>query len=199
MKIPKFEKKMRKTIKKMSKLVGKRGLSNGMRSSLSHRLDHDRYQITPKDIYIRKVTKKKIVTVDGSGNTVYSRYGWQPSSDLPLHLSVYQARGDVNAVIHAHPPYLSALGMAVDKLHSGSLPDSLQVLGKTLEFDDSVIDATDIPVSLLNALTNGNVVLMPGDGVLVVGRSLDHAFAQMEQMEHDAKVYAIAMSTGLVE
>lgn len=198
MKIPKYEKKARKKIKKMSKLVGKRGFANGMRSSLSQSIDRDRFQVTPRDIYLRQITKKKIVTVDGSGNIIYSRYGWQPTHDLPLHFAVYQTRGDVNAIIHAHPPYLSALGMGVDKINSDLLPDSLQILGETITVESTNISSEDIPVALITALTNGNVVLLPGDGALIVGHSLDHVFAQMEQMEHDAHVYAIAKSAGIV-
>lgn len=198
MKIPKYEKKMRKQLKKVAKSLGKRGLTSGVRSSVSQRLDPDRYQITPQGIYLRKTKKKMIVTVDSAGNPVYNRYGWQPSDDLSLHLAVYQARGDVNSIIHAHPPYLSALSLAVDKLDSTQLPESLQVLGSKLKVDhlDPVIGETS--VSLLNALTNGNVVLLPKDGVLIVGRSLDEVFAQLDQMEHEAQVYTLAKAADLL-
>lgn len=198
MKIPKYEKKMRKQLKNVAKNLGKRGLTSGIRSSISHRLDPDRYQITPQGIYLRKTKKKMVVTVDSAGNPIYQRYGWRPSNDLPLHLSVYQARGDVNSIIHAHPPYLSALGLAVDKLDSTQLPDSLQILGSKLKVDNLDPEIGETSVSLLNALTNGNVVLLPKDGVLIVGRSLDDVFAQLEKMEHEAQVYILAKAADLL-
>ncbi len=198
MKIPKYEKKMRKQLKKVAKNLGKRGLTSGIRSSVSQRLDPDRYQITPQGIYLRKTKKKMVVTVDSAGNLIYQRYGWRPSKDLPLHLAVYQARGDVNSIIHAHPPYLSALGLAVDKLDSTQLPESLQVLGSKLKVDNLDPGIGETSVSLLNALTNGNVVLLPKDGVLIVGRSLDDVFAQLDQMEHEAQVYTLAKAADLL-
>ena len=199
MKLSKYEKKMRKAVKKIAKLLGKRGFTSGMLSSVSHCLDSDRFQVSPKGVYLRKLKKKMVVTVDGSGNPIYSRYGWQPTENLPLHLDVYQLRGDANAILHAHPPYLSALGLAVDKLDFSRLPVSLHVLGDKLQMEELHTQPEEVSPALSNALTNGNIVLLPGDGVLVVGRSLDHAFAQLEQMEHDAQVYVIAQSAGLLQ
>ncbi len=198
MKLSKYEKKMRKALKKTVKLLGRSGMTSAMRSSVSHRLDSDRFQISPKGVYLRKLKKKMVVTVDGSGNLIYHRYGWRPTDNLPLHMDVYQSRGDVNSVIHAHPPYLSALGLAVDKLDFSRLPESLQVLGDELLVDELNTAPDEISTALLNALTNGNIVLLPKDGVLVVGRTLDHAFAQLEEMEHDAQVYVIAQSARLL-
>ncbi len=197
MKIPKYEKKMRKLVKKTAKWLGKRGFTSAARSSVSLKIDGDRFLITPRGIYLRKMKKKMVLTVDASGHPIYGRYGWQPADDLPLHMAVYQARGDVNGVIHGHPPYLSALSLAVDKLDFQSLPDSLQVLGESVRVDAISAEPGEGSTSLTNALTNGDAVLMPGDGVLVVSRSLEQAFALLDQMEHDAQVYAIARGAGL--
>jgi L-fuculose-phosphate aldolase len=198
MKIPKYEKKLRKLVKKTAKRLGKRGFTSATRSSVSLRMDGDRYLVTPKGVYLRKMKKKMVLTIDAAGHPIYGRYGWQPSDDLPLHMAVYQARGDVNGVIHAHPPYLSALALAVDKLDAQALPDSLQVLGQAVRAEELDPVNGDVPAGLLNALTNGDVILLPGNGVLIVSRALDQAFATLDQMEHDAQVYAVAKSAGLL-
>ena len=198
MKISKYEKKMRKSIKRIAKLIGKRGLTQAMRSSVSQRLDQGRIQISPQGIYLRQIKKKMVVTIDDQGHPVYHKYGWQPSNEHPLHLAVYQARGDVNGIIHAHPPYLSAMGLTVDTLQTDKLPDPLQVLGKRIKIEEISAEDADISIALLTALTNGNVVLLPEDGVLVVGRTLDHAFEQMDEMEHAAQIYTIAKSAGFL-
>ena len=198
MKMSKHEKKMRKSVKKTAKLLGRRGLTSGMRSSVSQRLESGHFQMTPRGVYLRNMKKKMVVTLDATGNPVYHRYGWQPNDDLPLHLAVYQARGDVNGIIHAHPPYLAALGLAVDALDYDRLPAELQTLGRALVVDQIDVQTGDVPTNLLNALTNGNVVLLPGNGVLVAGRSLDHAYAQLDEMEHHAQVFEIAKSVGLI-
>ena len=198
MKIPKYEKKMRKSLRKTAKILGKRKFTSGTRSSASHKLDQDRYQITPQRIHLRKLKKKMNVTIDAAGNKIFSRYGWHPADDLELHLAAYQARGDINSAIHAHPPYLSALGMRDDKIDAVNLPESLQILGRSIEVTDFDLGVGEIPIELTNALTNGNVVLLPGDGVLVVGSTIEMALTQLEQMEHDAMVYTIAKCAGVI-
>ncbi len=90
------------------------------------------------------------------------------------------------------------MGLAVDKLDSTQLPESLQVLGSKLKVDNLDPGIGETSVSLLNALTNGNVVLLPKDGVLIVGRSLDDVFAQLDQMEHEAQVYTLAKAADLL-
>ncbi len=199
MKIPKYEKKLRKLVRKTAKRLGKRGFTSATRSSVSLRMDGDRYLVTPKGVYPRKMKKKMVLTIDAAGHPIYGRYGWQPADDLPLHMAVYQARGDVNGVIHAHPPYLSALALAVDKLDAQALPDSLQVLGQAVKAEEMDPATGDIPAGLLNALTNGDVILLPSNGVLIVSRALDQAFAALDQMEHDAQVYAIAKGAKLLD
>lgn len=196
MKVLKYEKKMQKAIRDIAKLVGNRGFSKGTRSSLSQRLDNNRFQITPEDVYLYQMKQKRIVTLDETGYQVYRKYGWQPNEAYPLHIAVYNARGDVNGIIHAHPVNLSAMSLAVDILETTKLPESLQVLGRRLTIDNFDIQEKEISTSLRNALTNGNVILLPQDGVLVVGRDLEHAYEQLEEMEHAAKVYTIARSAG---
>jgi len=198
MKIPKYEKEMQKTIKSVARLVGKQGFTQSTQSSLSQRLDQNRFQITPQGVYLRHIKKKMIVTLDDSGHPVYRRYGWQPNNEFPLHLAVYQARGDVNGIIHAHPTNLSAMGLAVDFLETEKLPNTLQVLGKRLKIEEFDLQEGDTSTALVNALTNGNVILLPQDGVLVVGRTLENAFEQLEEMEHAAKVYTTARSAGFL-
>lgn len=199
MKIPKFEKKRLRSLKKTAKILGKRGFTSGSRSSASHKLNQDRYQITPQGIHLRKIKKKMIVTVDSIGNKIFSRYGWHPADDLELHLAAYQARGDINSAIHAHPPYLSALAMGVDKLDAGHLPESLQILGKSIVVNEIDWGYGETPIELTNALSNGNVILLPGDGVFVVSNSIEMALTQLEQMEHDAMVYTLAQCAGVIQ
>jgi ribulose-5-phosphate 4-epimerase/fuculose-1-phosphate aldolase len=78
------------------------------------------------------------------------------------------------------------------------LPDSLQILGSKVQVDNLDPEIGETSVSLINALINGNVVLLPKDGVLIVGRSLDDAYAQLDQMEHEAQVYTIARAANLL-
>ena len=66
---------------------------------------YDKGNLTPRDI--------SCVHPDGSTDGPH-----RPSSELPFHQAIYQARPDVRAVVHAHPPALVAFSLA------GKVPDT---------------------------------------------------------------------------
>src|SRR5438128_2414057 len=49
--------------------------------------------------------------------------------ELELHLAIYRARPDANAVIHAHPPHAMAFGVSGVSLEIAAMPEFLVSLG----------------------------------------------------------------------
>ena len=94
------------------------GLVCGSGGNLSARIpDEDACWVTATGAWLDRLSRATFATVrvsDGSPATagaVPSRV--QPTSELALHLALYRARPDVNAVIHLHPQtalLLDALG-----------------------------------------------------------------------------------------
>ena len=59
--------------------------------------------VTPSAIDKGSLQRKDIVCVHPDGS-VTGHY--KPSSEFPFHKAIYEARPDIKAVIHAHPPAL---------------------------------------------------------------------------------------------
>ena len=57
-----------------------------------------------------QATDDDIVMLDLQGNKIDGRI--EPAKETPLHLSVYQKRGDVMAIAHTHSPMIVALSIA---------------------------------------------------------------------------------------
>ncbi len=115
MKITKYEKKMRNTGKKNSIIIGKRRFNRGVLSSATKRLESGNFQIPPQGILLHNVNNKLAVTIDSSRKAIYDQSGWQLTDALSLHLAVNKLRGELNGIIHAYPPNLSVLGLAMKK------------------------------------------------------------------------------------
>ena len=77
--------------------------------NVSVRLDDKRLLTTPKGVSKGFMTPDMIVTTDLDGEKVAGER--EPSSELLMHLAVYQYRPEISAVVHAHPP--TATGFAV--------------------------------------------------------------------------------------
>ena len=58
------------------------------------------------------VTEEDIVVTDPEGNIVDNRLGIQPTCESPMHLAIYKARPDANAIVHSHCIYSSAFAIA---------------------------------------------------------------------------------------
>jgi L-fuculose-phosphate aldolase len=74
--------------------------------------------ITPTSVPYEEMEPEQIVHMkleDGSFDPAH-----RPSSEWRFHLDILRARPDVNAVIHAHPPYstiLAIMGMEIPPVH----------------------------------------------------------------------------------
>ncbi|MCD4652259.1 MAG: class II aldolase/adducin family protein, partial [Candidatus Cloacimonetes bacterium] len=78
----------------------------------------DKYCLTPESI-----AKVNIATGEASGKR-------KPSCETAMHLSVYRARSDVNAIIHAHPLYCSVFSVIDTPLRTDIVSESWILIGK---------------------------------------------------------------------
>ncbi len=70
--------------------------------------------IKPSGVDYATMTAEQMVVVDLDGNIVEGDL--RPSSDLPTHLELYKAFKDVNAVVHTHSRYATAMAQAEREL-----------------------------------------------------------------------------------
>lgn len=83
------------------------GLNQGTAGNISVRYK-DGMLITPSGIPYERLTENMIVFVDKNGNF---EDGKVPSSEWRFHLAVYQTRPDMNAVVHNHAIYCTAVSI----------------------------------------------------------------------------------------
>lgn len=91
----------REAVARLGRELLERGLTRGTGGNVSVRAG-ERVAISPSGVPYGDVTPERVAVVDGAGEVVA---GENPSSELPLHLAVYDAREDAGAVVHTHSPY----------------------------------------------------------------------------------------------
>ncbi|RPJ23925.1 MAG: class II aldolase/adducin family protein, partial [Chloroflexi bacterium] len=67
----------------------------------------DGFAITPSNYDYLKMTPDDFCVLDVNLNLLEGRL--KPSVEAAMHAAVYQVRGDVNAIVHTHQVYTSAL------------------------------------------------------------------------------------------
>ncbi len=188
---------MKKRLTEIGQRLYRAGMVAGTDGNISVRLDDDRVMITPSGLPKGLLEPDDMVIVDIRGKHLQGKH--QPSTELPMHLFVYQNRPDAVACVHAHPPYSTAFAVAGIHLTDDILPEVVLAVG-TIPLTDYAPPGTDaVPKSLEPHIEKNNAFLLRNHGLLTIGRSLDEAYNRHETVEHYARIVHLARTLGNVD
>ncbi|MEX0787867.1 MAG: class II aldolase/adducin family protein, partial [Anaerolineales bacterium] len=141
-----------------------------------------------------------LLVVDLSGAVVAEGGGpWeQVSSELPMHLETYRQRPDVGAVLHAHPPYCTALTVADIPLRADVLAEVLATLGEVPTTEFAMPASGEGAATIRKWIRDHDVLLLRQHGALATGAAAEEALMRLERVEHAAKVIFLATLLGKV-
>ncbi len=164
--------------------------------NISVKISDNEYYCTPTGVSKRVLTPDMIIKVDRDGNKLEGELN--PSSEIKMHMRVYQERPDVNAVVHAHPPIATAFTVAGIPLDQYILPEAVLTIGKVPTCKYGTPSTMEIPDSLAPYIQNHDAFLLENHGALTVGCHLTKALFVMEEVEFNAKICKNAMELGAV-
>jgi L-fuculose-phosphate aldolase len=162
--------------------------------NVSARIGRDRFLITPTSTSKAEVTEAMLVVVDGTGALVEGTK--KPPGETELHLAAYRARPDVDAVLHAHPPYATAFGAARVPLEPVCLPEAVVSLGEVPLAPFALPKTSLATEAVSRCAAEADAMLLPGNGALTLGPDVALAFLRMELVEHLAKILHHARALG---
>ena len=108
------EQSLRAELIRINRIVAERGLTRSSDGNISIRLNHNSLLITPSGVYKSSMSPDDLIVMDMDGKAIQSKAGLHPTSEKLMHLEVYRQRPDVHAIIHAHPPFSTALTIRED-------------------------------------------------------------------------------------
>jgi L-fuculose-phosphate aldolase len=188
--------RVRREIVAACRRLDARGLVAGTDGNVSVRIARDRILVTPSGVPKGSLRPKDIVEVDSEGTP--ARVRQTPSSELAMHLALYELRPDVGAVVHAHPPAATAFAVSGTRLPVDALAELTLELGQV----PLVPYATPGSVAVAEAFAPfaGNAVafLMAQHGATAIGTTLAVALRRMESLEQGARVLLGATLLGSI-
>jgi len=174
-----------------------RGFLAGTDGNLSVRLDDDRIMVTPTGQAKGELAPDNLVIVDINGKHLQGSA--KASSELAMHLRVYQQRAEIRACIHTHAPYATAFAVAGLHLDEPILPEVVLFVGGIPLTDYAAPGTEAVPQALDPHLEGNSAFLLRNHGLLTIGRSLDEAWQRHETVEHYARIVHLARQLGNVE
>lgn len=172
--------------------MNRRGINQGRSGNASVRLP-DGLLITPSGIAYDRMRPEDIVFLDRDGQFTGTL---QPSSEWRFHHDIIRVRPDVQAVLHAHATFstaLACLGREIPAFHymvgvagGANIRCAHYATFGSQELSDHVI----------NALDGRQACLMANHGLITLGASLENALELAQEVETLAKQYWLALQIG---
>jgi len=159
----------------------------------SIRLGEDRLLINIGSCQRSRLTVADICTIDFEGNVVEG--SGKPPLEFHLHVGVYRARPDVQAVVHAHPKWSTFLTMTgkpyLPVYAQGSLVHPMPVLDSP-----NSINNPAMAKRLADTLGDRPAAMMKSHGAVTVGKTIVEAFVLANYLEENAYRQYMAMQIG---
>ncbi|MCL1788762.1 MAG: class II aldolase/adducin family protein [Oscillospiraceae bacterium] len=181
------EQETREKISEICRKMWQLGWVAGSDGNVSVKLSKNHFLVTPSGISKSDITPESVILVSAnhSADEICVR---KPSSEFKMHLRCYTERGDVNAVIHAHPPCATAFAVAGEPLDDYSIMETVLTIGSVPVTPYATPSTEEVGNSIAPFLPNHDALLLQNHGALTVGCDLITAFHRMETLEHSAKI-----------
>ena len=159
--------------------------------------DAARFLATPTATSKRRIAERDLIEVDAKGKVVGAG---RVFGEIGLHLAVYERRPDVTCVIHAHPPYATAIAASRgNPIERPFIAEAVVSLGPNIpklpyaQPGDAARNTLAPWCELVDAVLLGN------HGVMAWGGDPEQALLRLELVEHLARIAVAAATLGGVE
>ncbi len=187
------EQTARRDICRIGQLLYERSYVVSSDGNVSVRLDDGRIVATPTMICKGRMTEDSLAITDASGEALTQR---KPSSELAMHLLIYQERPDVKAVCHAHPPHGTAFAVAGLPIDQPILSEVILTLGCVPLAAYGTPSTDELTEAMRPLVKHHNALLMANHGAVAYGSDLWQAFDRLETLEHTARIAILARMLG---
>ncbi len=163
--------------------------------NVSTRFGDKHFLVSPSGIRKSSAKPQQVVKCLLNGKPVSSTQ--KPSSEIAMHVRIYEHRSDVTAVVHAHPPYTVALSIAKIPFDRVLMPEAAVVLGKVFVVPYFTPTTKEVDYALDEKhLHDGNTFVLERHGTVTFGDSLEQAYQRLEVLEHTSKIFYLAYQLG---
>jgi L-fuculose-phosphate aldolase len=181
-----FEENFRTEITRFCHLIYEKGYVASTDGNVSARLPDGHIMCTPTICNKGFIKPEDMVIIDIKGGRV--RGERKASSEIAMHLLIYEMRPDTHAVVHAHPPCATAYAAAGIPLNKALISEVVLALGCIPLAEYGTPGTPELTKQLRPFVQSYDALLMANHGVVTYGANLEDAFNRMDTVEHFAKI-----------
>ncbi len=190
----KTENEVRQEIVEIGRLAYQKGWVASNDGNISVRMDRDRVLCTPTGVSKGLMKPDDLIVCDMQGNKLYGTK--ERTSEIAMHLLVYELRPEIRSVVHAHPPVATGFAAAGKALNLALLPEVVISLGCIPLAGYGLPGTPELLEPMRALIPKYDALLMANHGAVCYGEDLWKAFFRMETVEHYARISLVAKLLG---
>ncbi len=190
----KTEREYRDDIVEVGRLMFQKGWIAANDGNISIRLDAERILATPTGVSKGMMHPDDLIVVDPVGNKISGRR--ERTTEIAMHLKIYELRPDVRGVVHAHPPVTTGFASAGRPLNMALLPEVIIGLGCVPLVAYGLPGTNELTEPMIPLIPKHDALLMANHGAVCYGEDVFQAYFRMETMEHFARITLVAELLG---
>lgn len=177
------EDELKNEIVRVMKDLYEKSLVNALAGNVSARERGAReFWITPSRLFKGGLKSEDLIKVDLHGNIITGAH--KPSIETKTHAAIYKVRRDINAIVHAHNPWLLGLSMAGVEIRPRITVDAALLIKDVEKVGFKAPGSSALAEEVASAARRGaNAIILENHGVIGLGSDLLEAEAIVEIME----------------
>lgn len=190
----KGEKDCREDLIRVCHEIYRKGWVAANAGNVSIRLPENRILCTRTGVSKGQIEMEDLILCDMSG-TKLDGCG-ECTTEIAMHIAVYELRSDVKSVVHAHPPIATGFAAAGRALNKALLPEVIISLGAVPLAPYGTPGTPALSNGMRKFIPEYDAILLENHGCTSYGPSVWEAFYRMETVENFAQVTLVAELLG---
>lgn len=162
--------------------------------NVSVRMPNKDYIVTPSGMSYDGMVPDDLIVFDQNNNIIQGHR--KPSVDTVALTYIYEHMPEVNAIIHTHQPYATAVGLVRDSLPVCSTTLSNVCLGAVPVTPYSPPGNVNMGKLTVEHIGGRRAVILKHHGVITIGGTLSQALYAAVYMEDVARMFLAASAAG---
>ncbi len=186
-----------KELVRFSRLCYQRRLVGATGGNLSVRLEKNTFLVTPSGVSLRDISYKNLIITNQEGEKLEGDKTLKPSKETMMHISIYKCLTGTNAVIHLHPPYITAFSVRGISLPMITVSSELK-LGEVPVVERASPGSPQLVENIEKTLQESGrqtkCLMLAAHGLISFASSLSEAYDIAELTEETAKISFISQN-----
>lgn len=190
------EQQHREEICEIGRRLYNRGFSAANDGNITVRLNEREILCTPTMVSKGFMKPEDLCKVDYKGDQLAGNR--RRTSEVLLHLIIYNNRPDIQAVVHCHPPHATAFAIAHEPIPKGILPEVEFYLGEVPLARYETPGDHRLPETILPYVHDCNTLLLANHGTVSFGPTLETAYFNTEIIDAYCRILLLAKQLGRI-